>query len=153
MIDNHSFWYWSIMFFIYHTMSLFHLSINSTTRVISISGLFLSRMNTDVIKYWKVFFIYKHKFTTLNINLVMISLVYSTILNNTLFDICLFCELYGFLFCWKFRLYIDFFILMFNSDDEIFRTSFWCSFLYCTVILYKIIWINYCLFYHWIHTL
>ena len=153
MIDNHSFWYWSVMFFIYHTMSLFHLSINSTTCVISIGGLFFSRMNTYIIKYWKIFFIYKHKFTILNINFIMISLVYSTILNNTLIDICLFCKLYGFLFCWKFRLYIYFFILMFNSDDEIFRTSFWCSLLYSTVIFYKITRINYCLFYHLLYTL
>jgi hypothetical protein len=93
VIDNHSFWYRSVMFFKYHTMSLFHFSINSTTSIISISSLLLSGMYTHGIKYFEIFFIYKHEFAILDVYLVMISLVNCAIFNDTKINIGLFCEL------------------------------------------------------------
>ena len=128
MINNHSFRYRSIMFFIYHTMCLMHLSINSTTSIISVSSLFLSRVNTYLVKYFKIFFIYKHEFTILDINFIMIALINCVVFNNTLLDIRLLCKCNGFYFGRKLSLYIDLSMLMCNEYIEILWSRFRCSF-------------------------
>ena len=148
MINNHSLWNRSIVFFIYHTMSLVHFSVNSTASIISISCLLLSWMNTYIVKYFKIFFVYKHKFSILNIYLIMISLINRPVFNNIKFNIFLFGKLKSFLFSWEVLLNIYIFIFMSDRSDEIFGSIFWSSFLYTAVIFYEILRIYFCLFYH-----